>query len=88
MTSNPARGNNPAAISKRLAGDIATSLADRDDLPTAGVVLALQDLHARVGQMLEGVVADWRAEENPSYSVIGEALGITRQSAWERFHRG
>jgi hypothetical protein len=56
-----------------------------DSLDT--VLAALPNAHAAQAQA-EGILAGWvgRARElGATWAQIGDALGVTRQSAWERF---
>ena len=58
-----------------------------EDLPTARLLERLQPIEATVqgkGSQLQGVVDILRTRD-VSWAQIGEALGISRQSAWQRF---
>jgi ClpX C4-type zinc finger len=72
---------------ERSGGDVS---AITDDLDTVSVA-DLIDLLVRIHQSHEGVdrtvqrVVDALREREVSWARIGEALGMTRQSAWERF---
>jgi ATP-dependent Clp protease ATP-binding subunit ClpX len=58
-----------------------------DDLPTERLLERLQPIEATVqgkGGQLQAVVDILRSRE-VSWAQIGAALGISRQSAWERF---
>jgi ATP-dependent Clp protease ATP-binding subunit ClpX len=58
-----------------------------DELPTERLLERLQPIEDTVqgkGNQLQHVVEILRSRE-VSWGQIGEALGISRQSAWERF---
>ena len=61
--------------------------AEAEDLPTERLLAQLPAIDATArgkGGQLEWAVDQLRARE-VSWAAIGEALGVSRQSAWERF---
>ena len=61
--------------------------ADPEKLPTERLIAQLPAIEVTVkgkGNQLQWVVEQLRARE-VSWAVIGDALGMSRQSAWERF---
>lgn len=66
---------------------LGTKQATPDELPTERLLERLQPIEATVqgkGGQLQAVVDILRSRE-VSWAQIGAALGISRQSAWERF---
>ena len=77
-------------VRTRIAGeadeplDIAAGLDDLDDDQLIEVMVRIHRSHDGVDRTVRRVVAALRVR-NVSWARIGEALGMTRQSAWERF---
>ena len=75
------------AASTRKAAHVQTSVsidgADRDPL---GALRGLAESMRGVQRLVPDVV-DLAREQRYTWAEIGNALGITRQSAWERFSR-
>ncbi|HVE94933.1 MAG TPA: hypothetical protein VNB24_08445 [Acidimicrobiales bacterium] len=53
---------------------------DEDLRPASGVSGAIGDLHVKLGELVRQARAD-----GYSWTQIGDALGISKQAAWERF---
>ena len=77
-------------VRKRISGsdagptNIAEDLSDLDDRQLIDLMVRIHGSHEGVDQTVQRVVAELRAR-GVSWARIGEALGMTRQSAWERF---
>src|SRR5579859_6262954 len=71
-----------------IAGrDPRTSVPGLDEIPSERLLAQLKPIEQTLqgkGNKLQSVVETLRKRE-VSWAVIGEALGISRQSAWERF---
>jgi ATP-dependent Clp protease ATP-binding subunit ClpX len=72
---------------ERPGGDVPNITDELDELPVGDLI----ELLVRIHRAHEGVdrtvqqVVDTLRERQVSWARIGEALGMTRQSAWERF---
>src|SRR6266550_6064017 len=64
--------------------NIAEDLSDLDDRQLVDLMVRIHGSHQGVDQTVQRVVAELRAR-GVSWARIGDALGMTRQSAWERF---
>jgi len=64
-----------------LRGDDLSAQSDQELVDT---LARIRGLHAGIDRAVEGVVRELR-RRSVSWARIGEALGTTRQSAWERF---
>lgn len=78
-------------VRRRVAGTaspdpakIPSDLGALDDAQLIELMVRIHASHAGVDQTVQRVVAALRAR-SVSWARIGEALGMTRQSAWERF---
>jgi len=75
------------AASKKKPSHVQTGVsidgADRDPL---GVIRGLAESMRGVQRLVPAVV-NLAREQRYTWAEIGDALGITRQSAWERFSR-
>lgn len=77
-------------VRRRIAGsesgppNIAADLDDLSDAQLIDLMVRLHSSHEGVDRTVQRVVSALR-ERNVSWARIGEALGMTRQSAWERF---
>ena len=58
--------------------------SDQSDQELVDALVRIRGLHTGVDRAVQGVVRELR-RRNVSWARIGEALGTTRQSAWERF---
>jgi ClpX C4-type zinc finger len=63
---------------------IVDELTAQSDEELIDILARARGLHAGVDRTVEGVVRELRGRR-VSWARIGEALGMTRQSAWERF---
>jgi ATP-dependent Clp protease ATP-binding subunit ClpX len=80
-----AKRTKQAAKSKPAHVEVTVSIdgADRDPLGALrGLTRGMRGLDATVPQ-----VVAFAREQRCTWAEIGDALGITRQSAWERFSR-
>jgi ATP-dependent Clp protease ATP-binding subunit ClpX len=59
-------------------------LSEQSDDDLIGILVRIRGLHAGVDQTAQNVVRELRSR-HVSWARIGEALAMTRQSAWERF---
>ena len=77
-------------VRKRIAaagGDVSALTDDLDALSVGDLIdllVRIHQSHAGVDRTVQRVV-DTLREREVSWARIGEALGMTRQSAWERF---
>jgi len=60
------------------------SLATPADTPF-GLLIALRDQQVEVDRALKIEAARLHNQEGLSWAKIGDALGVSRQAAWERF---
>ena len=58
--------------------------SDQSDQELVDALVRIRGLHAGVDRAVQGVVRELRRRHVP-WARIGEALGTSRQSAWERF---
>jgi hypothetical protein len=63
---------------------VGDDLSDQSEEELVEALVRVRDLHAGVDRAVQGMVRELRRRD-VSWARIGEALGMTRQSAWERF---